>query len=724
MAIANTTLQIRKSGTPGVKPTSLANGELAINFADDKLYYKNSVGDISYFYGANNGPSFSVANANNTLILASTPNDTLSIVPGNNITISACTTSKTVTINGTGGDISPAYNQANAAFNQANTAFNQANSAFAEANIANDIAYTTALFANGAFREANSAAIFANGAFVQANNISAYANAQILITQGVDATQNTNIASAQLFANGAFLTANSAGIFANGAFDKANSAGVFANGAFDAANSAGSFANSAYTQANTTVGVDATQNTNIASAQSFANGAFTAANSAIANTVATQGVDATQNTIIASAQSFANSAFAAANNAVPAAGGTMTGTLYIDTSTGLSLNTTGPIIVGGDVTISGNLNISGTANTYNSETLNVADPMIYLASNNSGDAVDIGFIGHFVGTGSSGYSHYQHTGFVRDYHDRKWKLFSNVSTEPTTIVSFDANTIYDTLKVGTIEADSANINNLELYSYSTSAYAQANLSGSFANSAYTQANNISAYANAQIEITQGVDATQNTNIASAQLFANSAFLVANSASSNTIITQGVDTTQNTNISSAQSFANGAFVVANSAASFANGAFVTANSAALFANGAFSKANTSVQLTATTQTVTGNIIVSGSVTAALPPRVVTIADGTSVTINGDTTDIAIQTNTQSAGTLTINAPTGTPVDGQKIIFRLKSTNIQTFAWDGIFVGSYDLLLPSACTGSSKYDYMGFVYNSAASKWQFLAKNFGF
>lgn len=106
------------------------------------------------------------------------------------------------------------------------------------------------------------------------------------------------------------------------------------------------------------------------------------------------------------------------------------------------------------------------------------------------------------------------------------------------------------------------------------------------------------------------------------------------------------------------------------------------------------------------------------------RVVTIADGTSVTIDADTTDLAIQANTQAAGTLTMNAPTGTPYSGQKLVFRLQSTNVQTFSWNGIFAGSSDQALPTASSGSSKYDYMGFIYNSTASKWQLLAKNFGF
>lgn len=107
-----------------------------------------------------------------------------------------------------------------------------------------------------------------------------------------------------------------------------------------------------------------------------------------------------------------------------------------------------------------------------------------------------------------------------------------------------------------------------------------------------------------------------------------------------------------------------------------------------------------------------------------PRVTTIPDATSVTINVNTTDLAIQTNTQAIGTLTINAPTGSPAQGQKFIFRLQSTNVQTFSWNGIFAGSTDLNLPTASSGANKYDYVGFIWNDTASKWQLLSKVFGF
>lgn len=106
------------------------------------------------------------------------------------------------------------------------------------------------------------------------------------------------------------------------------------------------------------------------------------------------------------------------------------------------------------------------------------------------------------------------------------------------------------------------------------------------------------------------------------------------------------------------------------------------------------------------------------------RVVALADATSVTFNADTTDTATQANTQAVGTLTINAPTGTPFNGQKLIFRLRSTNVQTFSWNAAFQGSTDLGLPIASSGATLYDYMGFMYNSTASKWQLVAKVFGF
>jgi hypothetical protein len=106
------------------------------------------------------------------------------------------------------------------------------------------------------------------------------------------------------------------------------------------------------------------------------------------------------------------------------------------------------------------------------------------------------------------------------------------------------------------------------------------------------------------------------------------------------------------------------------------------------------------------------------------RVVAVPDATSITVNADTTDMATQSNTQAAGTLTINAPTGTVVNGQKIMIRLTSTNVQTFSFNAVFQGSTQLPLPTVSSGSSRVDYMGFIYNSTSAKWQLISRVFGF
>lgn len=109
---------------------------------------------------------------------------------------------------------------------------------------------------------------------------------------------------------------------------------------------------------------------------------------------------------------------------------------------------------------------------------------------------------------------------------------------------------------------------------------------------------------------------------------------------------------------------------------------------------------------------------------LQRRVVTTATATSITINADTTDIALMANTQAAGTFTVNAPSGTPYEGQTLVFRMRSTNVQTFSWNAIFQGATSLSLPTSSSGSSKYDYFGFMYNSIAAKWQLVGLSLGY
>lgn len=105
------------------------------------------------------------------------------------------------------------------------------------------------------------------------------------------------------------------------------------------------------------------------------------------------------------------------------------------------------------------------------------------------------------------------------------------------------------------------------------------------------------------------------------------------------------------------------------------------------------------------------------------RVSSASDATSISVNSDSFDQVNQANTQAAGTLTINNPTGTPTDGQKLMYRIKSTNAQTYSWGANFRGG-TTALPTSHTGSSKTDYVGFIWNAADSKWDYLATAVGF
>jgi hypothetical protein len=107
---------------------------------------------------------------------------------------------------------------------------------------------------------------------------------------------------------------------------------------------------------------------------------------------------------------------------------------------------------------------------------------------------------------------------------------------------------------------------------------------------------------------------------------------------------------------------------------------------------------------------------------ITPRVVTLTDASTVTLNADTTDQGILTSLSQDTTLA--NPSGTPTDGQLIRLRVKSSAVRTWTWGSQFRGSTDLALPTTTTGSSKTDYYIFGFNNADTKWDLLAKTAGF
>lgn len=123
---------------------------------------------------------------------------------------------------------------------------------------------------------------------------------------------------------------------------------------------------------------------------------------------------------------------------------------------------------------------------------------------------------------------------------------------------------------------------------------------------------------------------------------------------------------------------------------------------------------------TANVITANSISSlsytGNISARIIPRVVTVASSATPTPNGDTTDQ--YDITALAVAATIGAPTGTPVDGQKLTIRILDDGTpQTLAWNAIYevIGT---TLPTT-TVANKYIYVGCIFNAQSSKWDVVS-----
>ena len=114
--MANTVIQIKKTSVSGNTPdaNSLAYGELAINYADGKLFYKDDANVIQSIYLQN---LYETMNVNGTLLIPTSITDILNFQSSNGITLTANSITETIYIDET---LSPIIN---AVFDFANTRY-------------------------------------------------------------------------------------------------------------------------------------------------------------------------------------------------------------------------------------------------------------------------------------------------------------------------------------------------------------------------------------------------------------------------------------------------------------------------------------------------------------------------------------------------------------------------------------------------------------------------
>lgn len=132
------------------------------------------------------------------------------------------------------------------------------------------------------------------------------------------------------------------------------------------------------------------------------------------------------------------------------------GEIYTQNVHSVTGNFTGTLSVGGDILVTGNLV------TQNVSSLEVADPLIYLAGNNyASDVIDIGFMGNYY-DGSNN----RHAGLIRHADDKEFYLFHRYLLEgDDNIVHVDwANTDFTLatlnafIDTGALQANSTSFN--------------------------------------------------------------------------------------------------------------------------------------------------------------------------------------------------------------------------------------------------------------------------
>jgi hypothetical protein len=113
------------------------------------------------------------------------------------------------------------------------------------------------------------------------------------------------------------------------------------------------------------------------------------------------------------------------------------------------------VTINRNLTVTGDFYVLGNATTLNTATLTVADPLVKFGNTNPSDSLDIGFFGQYNSSGT------KYAGLYRDHTDNKFKLFRDLTVDPTTNVVSSADYTIASLVAnivgGTVSGLTANI---------------------------------------------------------------------------------------------------------------------------------------------------------------------------------------------------------------------------------------------------------------------------
>jgi len=138
--------------------------------------------------------------------------------------------------------------------------------------------------------------------------------------------------------------------------------------------------------------------------------------------------------------------------------GSITGTaneVDVTASTGnITIGLPNDVTIGNNLTVTGDLLVLGTATTINTATVNIEDPLVKFGNANPTDVMDIGFYGEYNNFGL------KFAGLFRDASDSgTFKLFTDLTTDPTTNLVNEANFTLGTLKTNITAGNVTNLVN-------------------------------------------------------------------------------------------------------------------------------------------------------------------------------------------------------------------------------------------------------------------------